>query len=176
MTDKNLSIAVTTKVVPLKERREDILPLARHFIKIADEQLSTGVKELSRETEEYLLTHDWPGNEKELEIAIKRACILSDGSLLQVEDFDLKQRQIKSIGKFIEERLKGFMQTIKRLEKFNLYNMVIPEVEKALILMVMKETKGNQLKAAKLLGINRNTLRSKMKKLGINKVVKVKTN
>jgi DNA-binding protein Fis len=46
--------------------------------------------------------------------------------------------------------------------------MVIPEVERALILMVMKETKDNQIKAAKLLGINRNTLRSKIRKLGIN--------
>jgi DNA-binding protein Fis len=45
--------------------------------------------------------------------------------------------------------------------------MVIPEVERALILMVMKETQGNQIKTAKLLGINRNTLRSKIRKLGI---------
>ena len=68
----------------------------------------------------------------------------------------------------METRLKGFMRNIKRFEKFNLYEMVIPEVERALILMVMKETKDNQIKAAKLLGINRNTLRSKIRKLGIN--------
>jgi len=60
------------------------------------------------------------------------------------------------------------MRNIKNLENFNLYGAVIPEVEKALILMVMKETKGNQTKAAKLLGINRNTLRDRIKKLKIN--------
>jgi DNA-binding protein Fis len=87
---------------------------------------------------------------------------------LQIEDFDLKQRQAKSIGKFVEGRLKGFMRNIKRFEKFNLYDMVIPEVERSLILMILKETNGNQIKAAKLLGINRNTLRSKIKKLKIN--------
>ncbi|MEF9438111.1 MAG: Fis family transcriptional regulator [Candidatus Mariimomonas ferrooxydans] len=74
---------------------------------------------------------------------------------------------MKSIGRFIEQRLKGFMRNIKNFERFNLYGTVIPEVEKALILMVMKETKGNQLKTAKLLGINRNTLRDKIKKFKI---------
>ncbi|UCF87765.1 MAG: hypothetical protein JSV71_04715 [Nitrospiraceae bacterium] len=59
------------------------------------------------------------------------------------------------------------MRNIKNLEKFNLYDTVIPEVEKSLILMVMRETRGNQIRAAKLLGINRNTLRSKIKKYRI---------
>ncbi len=163
MTDKNKD----SKPVPLKDRNEEILPLAKKFIKLAVEQLETEMKDLSREAEEYLLTYDWPGDEKELETAVKRACILSEGHLLEIEDFDLKHKQVRSIGEFVESRLKGFMRNIKRFEKFNLYDMVIPEVEKSLILMVMKETKGNQIKAAKLLGINRNTLRSKIKKLGI---------
>jgi len=163
MTDKEIG----TEPLPLKERKDEILSLAREFIKLSEEQLKTGRKELSKEAEEFLLAYDWPGGEKELETAVKRACILSDETLLHIEDFDLKQRQARSIGKFVESRLKGFMRNIKSLEKFNLYDMVIPEVERSLILMVMKETKGNQIKASKLLGINRNTLRSKIKKLGI---------
>jgi DNA-binding NtrC family response regulator len=155
------------KPMDLKERKEDILPLARKFIKLSEGQIGTEYKDLSKEVEDYLLNYEWPGGEKELETAVKRACILSDGHLLEVEDFDLKLRQVRSIGKFVESRLKGFMNNIKRLEKFNLYDMVIPEVERSLILMVMKETKGNQIKASKLLGINRNTLRSKIIKLGI---------
>ncbi len=62
------------------------------------------------------------------------------------------------------------MRNIKNLEKFNLYETVIPEVERSLILLVMKETKWNQAKASKLLGINRNTLRDKIKKLKIKKL------
>jgi DNA-binding NtrC family response regulator len=155
------------ETIPLKVRKETILSLAANFIKLAAEQLGTGNKKISKEAEEYLLTYDWPGDEKELEIAVRKACILSEGPVLQAEDFDLTQRQPKSIGKFVEVRLKGFMQNIKRLEKFNLYDMVIPEVEKSLIVMVLKETNGNQIKAAKLLGINRNTLRSKISKLKI---------
>lgn len=158
--------------LPLKALRKDVLSLVRDFIKVAEEQIKTGPRELSQETEEYLLNYDWHGREEELENAVKRACILSDGKVLQIGDFDLRHRQIKSIGRFIEEKLKGFMKNIKNFEKFNLYGTVMPEVEKALILMVMKETKGNQLKAAKLLGINRNTLRDRIKKLKI-KVKKI---
>jgi len=146
---------------------DDILMLARHFMRMSEEQLGTSAKSLSKEAEEYIRGYEWPGGDQELEIAIKRACILSDDVQLIAEDFDLKQRSARSIGKFVETRLKGFMRNIKRFESFNLYQMVIPEVERSLILMVMKETQGNQIKAAKLLGINRNTLRSKIKKLGI---------
>ncbi|GBD96330.1 MAG TPA: hypothetical protein ENG83_10175 [Nitrospirae bacterium] len=163
MTDKKHNI----KTLPLKERKEEILALARHYIKLAEEQIGTELKKMSEDAEEYLLTYDWPGDEKELEFAVKKACILSEGPALETEDFELKQRKARSIGKFVESRLKGFMRNIKRFEEFDLYDMVIPEVEKSLILMVMKETGGNQIKAAKLLGINRNTLRSKIKKLGI---------
>jgi DNA-binding NtrC family response regulator len=160
------------KPMDLKERKEEILALVKQYIKLAEKQIGIEVKDISKDAEEYLLTYDWPGNEIELEIAVKRACVLSEGPLIRVEDFDLKHRQARSIGKFVESRLKGFMRNIKRFEKFNLYEMVIPEVEKSLILMVLKETKGNQIRAARLLGINRNTLRSKINKLGI----KVKSN
>ncbi|HDH53489.1 MAG TPA: hypothetical protein ENH24_03280 [Nitrospirae bacterium] len=163
MTDKKHDI----KTLPLKERKEEIVALARQYIKLAEEQVGTELKEMSKDAEEYLLTYNWPGDEKELEIAVKKACILSDGPVLETEDFELKHRKARSIGRFVESRLKGFMRNIKHFEKFNLFDMVIPEVEKSLILMVMKETRGNQIKAAKLLGINRNTLRSKIKKLGI---------
>ena len=153
--------------LPLKDRKEDIISLAKQFIKVSEEQMETGPRELSKEAEDYLLSYEWPGDERELEIAVKRACILSEDRLLQIEDFDLRQRAAKSIGKFVESKLKGFMRNIKKFESFNLYDMVIPEVEKALIFMVMKETKGNQIKAARLLGINRNTLRKRIRELDI---------
>ncbi len=170
MTDK---IPAVNKVkndppISLKDRQDEILLLASRFIKLAQEQLNTEYKEISKETGDYLLSYDWPGGEKELETVIKRACILSGGTVLQIEDFDIKQRQAKSIGRFVEARLRGFLRNIKQLETFDLYDMVIPEVERSLILMMLKETNGNQIKAAKLLGINRNTLRSKIKKLKIN--------
>ncbi len=151
----------------LKDRTDDILPLARKAVGLAEASLGTEPKELSLKAEEYLLNYDWPGDEKELEVVVLRACILSSSPLIESGDFDVHHSQTKSIAQFVELKLKGFMRNIKRFEKFNLYEMVIPEVEKSLILMVLKETKGNQLKASRLLGINRNTLRSKIRKLGI---------
>jgi DNA-binding NtrC family response regulator len=151
----------------LSSRRDDVLPLVRQAITAAHEQMGTAMKGLSRTAEEYLLSADWPGGEQELDQAVRKACVLSEGPELEVEDFDFTYRKARSIGKFIESRLHGFMRNIKKLETFNLYDMVIPEVEKSLIMMVMKETRGNQIKAAQLLGINRNTLRSKIEKLGI---------
>lgn len=169
--DKRVSVIdneLKVKSLHSDEVPRDILLLVRHFIKTAEEQINTGHKELSTEAEEYILGCDWNGNEKGLEFAVKKACILSEGQVLQREDFDLGYREVKSIGRFIEERLKGFMRNIKSFEKFDLYETVMPEVEKALILMVMKETRGNQSRAAKLLGINRNTLRDKIKKFKIS--------
>lgn len=160
-----------TKPAFSKERKEEILRLACGYIKLAEEQIGTGPKEFSAEAKEYLLSCDWSSDWKDLETAVKKACVLSEGTVLEMEDFDLAHRRTKSIAKFIESRLVGYMRNIKSFEKFNLYDMVIPEVERSLIMMVLNETKGNQIKAASLLGINRNTIRSKIKKLGI----KVKT-
>ncbi len=150
-----------------KYNREEIVACVQRAVQSAHEQIGTEIKVLTKAAEDYLLESEWSGDETDLEMAVKRACVISVGSTLEVEDFDLEYRHAQSIGNFIESRLKGFMRNIKRFESFNLYDMVIPEVEKSLIMMVLKETRGNQIKASGLLGINRNTLRSKIKKLGI---------
>jgi len=144
-----------------------VLNKVERYIASANEQLGTDVRCISDEVRDFILSQDWEGRDNELEIAIKRACVLSDDDTLQIEDFDLQLRQARSIGRFIEIRLSGFMKKINKLEEFNLYSMVIDEVEKSLISMVLKETKGNQKRASKLLGINRNTLRNRIKKLNI---------
>jgi len=73
-----------------------------------------------------------------------------------------------SVHDFLEEKLKRYLNKLAKLERSNLYDSVISEVEKSLISIVLKETDGNQLKAAKALGINRNTLRSKIKEYKIH--------
>ena len=73
-----------------------------------------------------------------------------------------------SVKEFLEERLKRYLREMTNLERANLYDSVISEVEKAIISIVLDETGGNQLKAAKTLGINRNTLRAKVKKYGMS--------
>ena len=72
-----------------------------------------------------------------------------------------------SIKEFLEDKLKRYLKDITQLETANLHTTVMSEVEKAVISIVLKETKGNQLKAARTLGINRNTLRTKIKEYKI---------
>jgi len=73
-----------------------------------------------------------------------------------------------SVYDFLEEKLKPYLKKLAKLERSNLYDTVISEVEKSLISLVLKETDGNQLKAARALGINRNTLRAKIKEYKIH--------
>jgi two-component system nitrogen regulation response regulator GlnG len=72
-----------------------------------------------------------------------------------------------SIYDFLDEKLRRYLKKLAKLERSSLYDDVISEVEKSLISIVLKETEGNQLRAAKTLGINRNTLRSKVKEYKI---------
>jgi len=158
---------VQIKLSPLRDRREDILPLAKHFLKEAQARFQTGQKELSKEAKDFITKYDWPGNVRELENTIKSACILSDGTTIEKRDLHVEEGNSYSIKEFLEDKLKRYLRDMTKLETGNLYTAVMSEVEKALISIVLKETKGNQLKTAKTLGINRNTLRAKIKEYKI---------
>jgi two-component system nitrogen regulation response regulator GlnG len=158
---------VQIKLPPLRERREDIVPLTKHFLKDAEKRFETGKRELSREAKDILLKYTWPGNVRELENAIRRACVLSNGTIIEKRDLLLEEGQAFSIEEFLEDKLKRYLKEMTKLETCNLYDTVVSEVEKALIKIMLKETGGNQLKAAKTLGINRNTLRTKIKEYRI---------
>jgi two-component system nitrogen regulation response regulator GlnG len=158
---------VQIKLPPLRERREDINLLAKHFLKDAEKRFDTGKKELSKEAKDVLLKYNWPGNVRELENAIRRACVLSNGTVIEKRDLLLEESNSFTVKEFLEDKLKRYLKEMTKLENCNLYETVISEVEKALIEIVLKETGGNQLKAAKTLGINRNTLRTKVKEYRI---------
>ncbi|HXX54388.1 MAG TPA: sigma-54 dependent transcriptional regulator [Thermodesulfovibrionales bacterium] len=158
---------VQIKLPPLAERREDIIPLAKYFLKDAEKRFETGKKELSKEAKDLLLKHPWPGNVREIENAIKRACVLSNGTVIERRDLPLEETNTFSIQDFLEEKLKRYLKEMTKLEKCNLYDSVVSEVEKALIKIVLNETGGNQLKASRTLGINRNTLRTKIREYKI---------
>ncbi len=158
---------VQIKLPPLRERKEDITLLVKHFLKDAAEKLETGEKDLAKEARAAIMKFDWPGNVRELENVIKRACVLSSGSVIEKKDLLLEDDTSGSIKEFLEEKLKRYLKDMTKATNCNLYDTVLSEVEKALIAIVMKETGGNQLKSAKILGINRNTLRTKIKEYKI---------
>jgi two-component system nitrogen regulation response regulator GlnG len=158
---------VQIRVPSLRERKEDILPLAQYLLNESAEKFETGQKEFSKDARSFLLKHDWPGNIRELENTIKKATVLSNGSVLRKKDLLLDNIGAYSIREFLEEKLRRYLKAMKKLDNCYLYETVLGEVEKSLFTIVLNETEGNQLKAAKVLGINRNTLRSKIKEYKI---------
>lgn len=155
--------AVHLRIPPLRERREDVLPLVQYFMDESAKRYNAGEKELSRDARDYVLKYEWPGNIRELEAMITRAVILSKGPRIEKRDLLMADIGSCSIKDFFEEKLKRYLEGMVKLESCNLYDTVISEAERSLIAIVLKQTGGNQLKAAKTLGITRNTLRSKVK-------------
>ncbi|PKL52572.1 MAG: two-component system response regulator [Nitrospira bacterium HGW-Nitrospira-1] len=158
---------VQIKLPALRERKEDIPLLAKNFLRETTVKLETGEKELSRDAKVLLLKYDWPGNVRELENVIKRACVLSSGTIIENKDLLIEEDKCYSIKDFLEEKLQHCLKDLTTISSCNLYNTVLSEVEKALLSIVLKKTNNNQLKTAKVLGINRNTLRSKIKEYKI---------
>jgi len=155
------------RVPSLRERKEDILPLAQYILNESTEKFETGPKEFSKDVRNFLLKYDWPGNIRELENTIKKAIVLSNSSVIKKKDLLFEDIGAYSIGEFLGEKLKRYLKAMKKLENGYLYETVLAEVEKSLFTIVLNETEGNQLKASKILGINRNTLRSKIKEYKI---------
>ena len=162
---------IQINIPPLRKRKDDIVPLAEFFMQ-KYQAGETGKKLLTPETLKILRAYDWPGNVRELENAIQRAITLSQGDkifpdALPPQIFKPGQGAHLSFENFLEEKLADLVERMGGLDRGDIYSMVLQRVEKPLITLVLKKTEGNQVRAANLLGINRNTLRKKIKELGI---------
>jgi len=164
---------VPLELPPLRERREDIPLLTEYFIQHAIEELGVGTKWCTEETIKMLQTYNWPGNVRELENAIQRATLLSSDPMLTPADFPIlgepqhKEEQNSSLEALIANKLQASLAQMDVNELDNLYDMVLQQMERPLIQIVLEKTRGNQVRTAEILGINRNTLRKKINTLGI---------
>ncbi len=162
---------------PLRERKEDIPLLCEYFLAKLSQETGGPRKTLSPEAMQMLEDYRWPGNIRELENVIKRAAILSANETLHVQDFAFflgkgaedTQREIEEMGleELIASRLQSFLAKLGDLETTNLYETIMEMAERPLIRLILKQTGQNQIRAAKILGINRNTLRKKIRTLKI---------
>ena len=134
-------------ISPLRERKEDVPELARHFLEKYAQKLAKPITDLTQEALEMLTGYHWPGNVRELENVIERAVILCESDTLGAEDLSIPSPAV-----------------IAELGT----NPSLEEMEKNYILRVLKEANNNQSKASQLLGIDRKTLYLKLKKYGIN--------
>jgi DNA-binding NtrC family response regulator len=138
------------------------------------------VKAISDKAMEALLQYDWPGNVRELENAVQRAMVIAKGHTLLADDFLLEGRE-EAMGPAehldLEERLRIRMEPVfKELQELSRRSPgadLMSELEKIVIKRALQETKGNQVQAAVLLGISRNTLRSKIERYRIRKDVSI---
>jgi len=163
------NFAVQINVPSLRERTEDIIPLAEHFLNDAISTFKIKSRSLSKEAKKALLKYRWPGNVGELQNMIRKACLISTGEKIDCYHLGLSGSSGVSIKEFLGSKLNRYIQRMTHLGDSGIHGAVISEVEKALIELVLSETGGNQVKAANTLGITRTTLRSKIKlyKIGL---------
>ncbi len=165
---------VPISLPPLRKRQDDIPMLAEFFLQRAKQDLGIDAMECSAEAVKMLQAYRWPGNVRELENVIKRAALLSPNHVLTPSDFpglidaeEKVQSQDESLEALVSRKLENSLVQMNLLEMNNLYEMVLHQVERPLINIVLKKAKGNQVRTAEILGINRNTLRKKITTLNI---------
>ncbi len=177
---------VPINLPPLRDRKDDIPDLIRHFFNNFAEENNQPPKLIDKDALERLKKSDWPGNIRELENLIQRLAALYSEDVISFENVSaemsgavqsLPQEQEQKQDIFADETLQESI--FRHLKKYfdahphgelpprGLYTRILNELEIPLIELSLKATRGNQIKAAELLGLNRNTLRKKIKELEI---------
>ncbi|MGH7409300.1 MAG: sigma-54 interaction domain-containing protein, partial [Candidatus Methylomirabilales bacterium] len=145
---------------PLRERGEDVLLLAEHFVRELGLRLGKGEAGLSREAREALLAHPWPGNIRELQNALERALIMTDGRLISAADLGLippRDRDGAGVGggQAAGTPAQGFGGSLA-------------DWEKQIVVDVLEKAKGNKSRAARLLGLTRSQLYTRLKRFDLD--------
>jgi two-component system nitrogen regulation response regulator GlnG len=165
------------RLPPLRERTEDIPDLARAFLLRAHRE-GLPAKNIDNSALDRLKTHAWPGNVRELENLIRRICALYAEDLItaRIVERELTDHSPPPAGQegpltlstLVERHLQSyFAAQADGIPPSGLYDRILEEVEAPLIRLTLAATRGNQVRAAEILGLNRNTLRKKINDLGI---------
>jgi transcriptional regulator with GAF, ATPase, and Fis domain len=162
---------VTINVPPLRERRDDIAELVRSLLGDANREAGKSITAVEQSVLDQLRSRDWPGNVRELEHVIKRSVLTAKGATLTVHDLALAADASPSAGTSSLERLTAPLESVAAAlvahgvaaaEPPAIHEAAMSRLERALIDEALKATGGNQVAAARLLGISRSTLRSKI--------------
>ncbi len=144
---------------PLRDRPEDVLPLARHFIQRFSREMRRQPMAMHPEVEARLVRYAWPGNVRELRNVLERAVILAPGDMLTVEH--LPPELVETAAGHADDATKPASLSLPA------EGLRLEEVERDLVRQALESTGGNQVRAARLLGISRDALRNRMKKFGL---------
>ena len=165
------------RVPSLAERKEDIPLLADHFLQKYCAVLSRPPRSFSKEAVEELSARPWKGNVRELENFVQRLAVLSPGKLLRRDDVVRELARAEGapetssapMEQLVEERIREFLRRLGPAldSETRLHELFVRQVERPLVKVVLEATAGNQIRAAAILGIHRNTLRKKIAELGL---------
>jgi transcriptional regulator with PAS, ATPase and Fis domain len=153
--------AISVHIPPLRERREDILPLAEIFLKRFAAQANRVLTGFTTPAVELLNNYNWPGNVRQLQNQIQRAVLMSDGPVVNVTDLSISDVDYKLIGHIKPDLENG------QDADFSL-DFLVQKIEREAIGKMLKQTGDNLTLSAKRLGIGRQTLYNKIKAFGIS--------
>ena len=160
---------LTIHVPPLRDRIDDLPLLVNYFIGRMNPELGRRVQAVSPEAMQLLKAHSWPGNVRELQSAIQYGLVHSSGEVLTAES--LPQHLRESAAAPADERtvcdVARIVRDLLRRQSGNIYYRVQAAMDRVVLETVLEHVKGNQVEAADMLGISRNTLRSKLRSLGL---------
>lgn len=165
---------ITLCVPPLRQRKEDIELLARHFLAQASHELNKPVRDIEATAMQRISSYSWPGNVRELEHVIKRSVLMARSEILTIHDLimpaspqvNVKQTSKDSLthlGMAVRQALhEAIYQAEQHDGESDIFHKLITYVETELISEALRLSKNNQVSAAKKLGLHRTTLRNKM--------------
>lgn len=160
---------------PLRERREDIPRLARHFLNVAAQELGVDAKVLSQEAEMALTQLPWPGNVRQLENTCRWLTVMAAGQEVLAQDLPAElfertrdeRRSAADTPDSWSQRLSQWADNALQSGRQDLLADALPEMERTLLNCALRYTQGHKQEAARLLGWGRNTLTRKLKELGM---------
>ena len=161
----------TINLPALRDRGDDLLLLVDHFRARANHDLGKNIQRIAAETIERLKAYHWPGNIRELQSVLRHAAIQSSGPVLIPEFLPPlhidKASSSLAVSFAKHDSLDGLTEDLLATGSERIYDQVIEVVEAKMISRVLQATQGNQVEAARILGVTRTTLRTKLNRLGI---------
>lgn len=158
---------VTINLPPLRERQEDIVPIAEHFIALYRKKYNKSVNSLTNDSKQVLLQQPWQGNIRALRHAIERAVILTEHSDLQVSDFQLAYKSAPGLNQQTEHNIDVSSPVHLTITNETAKELTLEEMEKQAITAALKKHRYNISHCAKALGLTRAALYRRMEKYGL---------
>ena len=162
--------AITIRLPAVRERSDDIPLLIDHFLKQHSKKMAIPIPQFTQEAQEALFRHDWPGNVRELQHVIQYAILHAQGGLITPESLPVlaSTNTPEPSSDSIDELLRIRVRDLLARNEADIYKKMEEFMSRIVLTEVLQHTNGGQAEASKLLGVARNTLRNKLRELGIS--------